>query len=208
MKKIFKKKFLFVTLSLVFMICLGGFLANYFDLINLNYAKFYLKGYGDVVKTVKKDEEVFNSGEKKRIEALVYTGEYLDYDIKREPSDLLSFFFKNADIKLKDVDDSYLTFEVCSRDISDIKVTDDLKSWIIKDKGFDFTSFIKEYYLQAKDTSKNITLKYNINEKTGNIRINYNDYTFKDSVYGGLLGVYDSLSKEMFGGNEKGADNE
>lgn len=203
-----KKKFLFVILSLVFIICLGVFLANYFNLINLNYAKFYMKGYGDVVKTIKKDKEVFNSGDRKRIEALLYTGEYLDYNINRKANDLVPFFFSNADFILRDVDDSYVTFEVCSRDISDIKVTDDLESRIIKDKGFDFTNFIKDYYLQAKETSKNIILKYNINEKTGNIRINYNDYTFKDSVYGGLLDVYDGLSKEMFGGNEKGADNE
>lgn len=197
MKKILKKKFL-LTLCFAFLICLGVFLANYFNLINLNYAKLYLKGHGDVVKTVKKDKEVFNSGDKKRVEALLYTGEYLDYDINRKANDLVPFLFSNADIILKDVDDSYVTFEVCSRDISDIQVTDDLKSWIIKDKRFDFTGFIKEYYLQAKKTSKNVILKYDINERTGNIRINYNDYDFKNSVYGGLLDAYKGLANDLF----------
>lgn len=194
-----KSKNRLAWILVVVMIVLAGlvFLANYFDLLNLSYLKFYLRGHGDVLKTVRRDLDVFNSGDKNKIDFLVYTGQYLENDISREPDDLIGFFYKNCNISLDDIDDEFASFKIGSRDISDIglKINDLIDKNI--GQGKDFADIIKDHYIRSPQKSEIVHLRYAL-DGFGNIKINYNDFSFKDAVYGGLLSAYSELSKNVF----------
>ena len=157
----------------------------------------------------KEDTEVFKSGEIEEIEKVVYGKESTYGEFDNVQSELISLFYKNANFDFIDSDKEFICVEVTSRDMSKFK-SDALEIFNGIESDDDFYKNLKNYYSNQSLSSKKINLSYDKNEN-GNYIIDYNNFDFKDAVYGGFLTSYKEFREEFINGlsnlNE-GDDNE
>lgn len=140
------------------------------------------------VAVVQNDIEIFKSKNISDITAVVFRGMPEKADIK--PGGIIAPLFANAQVCVIEADETGITYEIVSPDISNFFITQASAVEKIQTEK-ELADMILNYASSAKEKTYTVTLQYQM--EGDNIFISYNDPDFVNAMTGGLIEAYISL---------------
>lgn len=143
--------------------------------------------YEEVKNTFNYDLKYLKSNDYKKISSLIYDHSYLNDNTENEEN-FVTFLFSNADFEIEKTSGRYIYVNVTSHNIKNfIKDNREDLAHVITEE--DLTNLVSDYYFTNEEsTFENIPLMFYLDD--GKVIIDYDNYDFKNAVYGGFLDEY------------------